>query len=42
MTVWDELAGWGHTVHVIGGARVGPALGAKRAIDEGARLAAML
>ena len=38
----DELAAGGHAVHVIGGGRVAAELDAKRAIDEGARLAAML
>jgi 2,4-dienoyl-CoA reductase (NADPH2) len=36
----DELATAGVTVHLIGGADVAAELDAKRAIDQGARLAA--
>jgi 2,4-dienoyl-CoA reductase (NADPH2) len=36
----DELANHGKRVHVIGGADVAAELDAKRAIDQGARLAA--
>jgi len=38
----DELAAAGRTVHVIGGADVAAELDAKRAIDQGTRLAAAL
>ncbi|GHD35531.1 NADPH-dependent 2,4-dienoyl-CoA reductase [Nocardiopsis kunsanensis] len=38
----DELSGLGTTVHVIGGADVAAELDAKRAIDQGTRLAAAL
>jgi 2,4-dienoyl-CoA reductase (NADPH2) len=38
----DRLAGLGVRVHVIGGADVAAELDAKRAIDQGARLAAAL
>jgi 2,4-dienoyl-CoA reductase (NADPH2) len=38
----DELISAGHKVHVIGGADVAGELDAKRAIDQGARLAAIL
>ncbi|WP_017609381.1 NADPH-dependent 2,4-dienoyl-CoA reductase [Nocardiopsis xinjiangensis] len=38
----DELAGLGTTAHVIGGADVAAELDAKRAIDQGTRLAAAL
>ena len=38
----DELAGFGTTAHVIGGADVAAELDAKRAIDQGTRLAAAL
>ena len=36
----EELAGCGLPVHLIGGADVAAELDAKRAIDQGARLAA--
>ena len=38
----DELTARGRKVHLIGGARIATELDAKRAIDEGARLAAAL
>jgi 2,4-dienoyl-CoA reductase (NADPH2) len=38
----DQLAEAGITAHVIGGADVAAELDAKRAIDQGARLAAKL
>ena len=38
----EELAGKGPDIHVIGGARLAAELDAKRAIDEGSRLAAAL
>ncbi|MEO1551350.1 MAG: FAD/NAD(P)-binding oxidoreductase, partial [Pseudomonadota bacterium] len=38
----DQLEGAGHPIHVIGGADVAAELDAKRAIDQGARLAATL
>ena len=38
-TLADELAGRGMSVHVIGGADKAAELDAKRAIDQGARLA---
>jgi 2,4-dienoyl-CoA reductase (NADPH2) len=38
----DALEAGGSKVHVIGGADVAAELDAKRAIDQGARLAAML
>ena len=38
----DQLIAAGHTVHVIGGADVAAELDAKRAIDQGTRLAATL
>jgi 2,4-dienoyl-CoA reductase (NADPH2) len=38
----DELTAGGRVVHLIGGARIAAELDAKRAIDEGARLAASL
>ncbi len=41
-TLADELTAGGRSVHLIGGARIAAELDAKRAIDEGARLAASL
>lgn len=41
-TLADQLEAMGRTVHVIGGADVAAELDAKRAIDQGARLAAQL
>ena len=41
-TLADELSEMGRTVHVIGGADVAAELDAKRAIDQGTRLAARL
>ena len=38
----DALAEMGKTAHIIGGADVAAELDAKRAIDQGTRLAAML
>ncbi len=38
----DELLAHGRSVHVIGGAEVAAELDAKRAIDQGTRLAARL
>ncbi|MCQ4079963.1 NADPH-dependent 2,4-dienoyl-CoA reductase [Streptomyces sp. RB6PN25] len=38
--LYDELRAAGHTVHLIGGADVAAELDAKRAIDQGTRLAA--
>ncbi|MGN9791770.1 FAD-dependent oxidoreductase [Streptomyces sp. OZ13] len=40
--LYDELAAAGRTVHLIGGADVAAELDAKRAIDQGTRLAATL
>ncbi|MGW2559365.1 oxidoreductase [Streptomyces sp. NPDC001514] len=40
--LYDELAAAGHTVHLIGGADVAAELDAKRAIDQGTRLAAAI
>jgi 2,4-dienoyl-CoA reductase (NADPH2) len=41
-TLADKLIAAGRTVHVIGGADVASELDAKRAIDQGTRLAAAL
>lgn len=41
-TLADQLEAMGRTVHIIGGADVAAELDAKRAIDQGARLAAQL
>jgi 2,4-dienoyl-CoA reductase (NADPH2) len=41
-TLADALAKRGRTVHVIGGADVAAELDAKRAIDQGTRLAARI
>ena len=40
--LYDELRDRGQTVHLIGGADVAAELDAKRAIDQGSRLAATL
>ncbi|MFD5427594.1 FAD-dependent oxidoreductase [Streptomyces sp. NPDC127084] len=40
--LYEELSAAGHTVHLIGGADVAAELDAKRAIDQGTRLAASL
>jgi 2,4-dienoyl-CoA reductase (NADPH2) len=40
--LYDRLVAAGMTAHVIGGADVAAELDAKRAIDQGARLAARL
>ncbi|MFD7611588.1 FAD-dependent oxidoreductase [Streptomyces sp. NPDC059828] len=40
--LYEELSASGHTVHLIGGADVAAELDAKRAIDQGTRLAASL
>lgn len=40
--LYEELSGAGHSVHLIGGADVAAELDAKRAIDQGTRLAATL
>ncbi|MCX4511000.1 NADPH-dependent 2,4-dienoyl-CoA reductase [Streptomyces sp. NBC_01619] len=40
--LYDELSAAGHTVHLIGGADVAAELDAKRAIDQGTRLAAAI
>ena len=41
-SLYDELTGWGKPVHLIGGAERAVELDAKRAIDQGCRLAASI